>query len=99
MSKSLQTLSLCVALAATCVALVATLIPASTAQQNSAGDIKADSARDQRAHAGLQAGLASGAQQVRPSALAADGSPHVTWEDNPSLMDASWRQWPSVIDF
>ncbi|RTL65634.1 MAG: hypothetical protein EKK41_19820 [Hyphomicrobiales bacterium] len=22
-----------------------------------------------------------------------------TWRENPALMDTSWRQWPSLVDF
>ena len=92
MSKCLQTLSLC-------VALVATAIPPSAAQQNQPADIKADPARDHRVHKGLQARLASGRLPVRPSPLMAGDSQRMTWRDNPSLMDTSWRRWPSVTDF
>ena len=92
MSKSLQTLSLC-------VALVATVIPPSNAQQNLPADIKADSARDHRAQGGLQERRASGRLPVQPSSLVVDGNARVTWENNPSLMDASWHQWPSLTDF
>ena len=92
MSKCLLTLPLC-------IALVALVIPPSTAQQNRLADIKADSALDQRVQAGVQARPASGSLMVWPSSLVLDGNSRVTWEDNPSLMDASWRQWPSLTDF
>lgn len=90
MSKGLLMLPLC-------IALVVLVIPPSTAQQNRLADVKTDSALDQRAEGGLQA--ASGRRPVRPSSLAVDSGPRVTWKENPSLMDASWRQWPSLTDF
>ena len=29
----------------------------------------------------------------------AQAAPHPTWREEPSVMDASWRQWPSLTDF
>jgi hypothetical protein len=54
--------------------------------------------------AGAQAGAPRGSPQLAQARAGAvpDGAPPAaqpTWKDEPSLMDSSWRKWPSLTDF
>jgi hypothetical protein len=44
-------------------------------------------------------GLATVTQTSRIGDNEAPADPKVTWREDPSLMDWSWRRWPSLTDF
>ena len=44
-------------------------------------------------------GLATVSRSSRIEDNEASADPKVTWREDPSLMDWSWRRWPSLTDF
>ncbi len=44
-------------------------------------------------------GLATATRSSRIEDNEASADPKVTWREDPSLMDWSWRRWPSLTDF
>jgi hypothetical protein len=93
MSRSLHTLSLCIALVASTAAL-------SAAQEASS---RATDAQGRRPLPALDRAVLHAVPAPPPAAQSvpspAEANRRLTWRDNPSLMDASWRQWPPLTDF
>jgi hypothetical protein len=71
--------------------------PADTISEAQAGPAHANAAQLQtRARpASARAALTRSSRVARDKAVAAP----LAWKENPSLMDSSWRLWPSLTDF
>lgn len=70
---------------------------AQDANPAAAPEVQAPDPRDEMQIAQLRAREA----QLRSDEARRNGAPVAsqTWRENPSLMDSSWRIWPSLIDF